>query len=187
MFEISFPAAVSAFTAVWALTRIAVWIRQRRIDWKRESVLLLMYLVLAVMIRFVLFPRDLADGHVQGLVFDASEVLSPRMNLIPFIHLFRYGNIRDLLWNVAGNVAMFIPVGIVLPVAYRKLDSLGKVTLAGAFLSLCIEIVQLPFPSRASDIDDLILNTLGAAAGYGIYAVFRYFRRTQPEQTERKR
>ena len=43
-----------------------------------------------------------------------------------------------------------------------------KTVAAGALISLCIEILQLPFPSRASDIDDLILNTLGTAVGYGI-------------------
>jgi len=40
---------------------------------------------------------------------------------------------------------------------------------AGFGCSLCIELSQLPFSSRVSDIDDLILNTLGFALGYGIY------------------
>ena len=47
---------------------------------------------------------------------------------------------------------------------------------AGAGISLCIEILQLPFAVRASDIDDLILNTAGVMAGYGIYALFRHIR-----------
>ena len=93
-----------------------------------------------------------------------------RVNLIPLVHLFDYDNSRDFVWNTVGNVTMFIPTGIVLPVVYKKLNSFGKVVAAGAFISLCIEILQLPFASRASDIDDLILNTLGVIAGYGIYA-----------------
>ena len=68
---------------------------------------------------------------------------------------------------------MFIPSGIVLPVVYKKLDNFGKVVAAGAFISFCIEILQLPFASRASDIDDLIMNTLGVVIGYGIYAAAR--------------
>ena len=68
---------------------------------------------------------------------------------------------------------MFIPSGIVLPIVYRKLDRLGKVVAAGAFISFCIEVLQLPFRSRVSDVDDLILNTLGVAIGYGIYALVR--------------
>jgi glycopeptide antibiotics resistance protein len=57
-----------------------------------------------------------------------------------------------------------------LPIAYRQLNSFSRVVAAGAFISLCIEVIQLPFPSRASDIDDLIMNTLGVIVGYGIYA-----------------
>ena len=54
MFEISFFAAEAAFTAIWLLIRISIWIRQKSIDWKREAVLALMYINLAVIIRFEL-------------------------------------------------------------------------------------------------------------------------------------
>jgi len=48
-------------------------------------------------------------------------------------------------------------------------------------LSLLIEILQLPFAVRATDIDDLILNTAGCMAGYGIfYAVRGAIRRKNP-------
>ncbi len=48
------------------------------------------------------------------------------------------------------------------------LDRFWKVLLAGAGLSFVIEMMQLLFPGSVSDIDDLILNTAGAAIGYGI-------------------
>ena len=175
MLEISFLAAELVFTAVWLLVRIPIWMEQRRIDWKREAVLVLMYINLAVMIRFAFFPRDLADGHVQPLVFEAAAAFPLRVNPVPLVHLFDYDSVRDIVWNVVGNAAMFAPSGVVLPIVYERLNSFWKVAAAGAFLSLCIEILQLPFPSRASDIDDLILNTLGVAIGYGIYAAFKHF------------
>ena len=52
-----------------------------------------------------------------------------------------------------------------------------KAAAAGAFISLCTEILQLPFPSRASDVDDLILNTLGVVVGYGIFAAVKWIRK----------
>ena len=177
MVEISFNELECFFTAIWLLCRIIVWIRQRRINWKREAVLLLMYINLAVIIRFVFFPRDLVDGRVQPLIFEAAAVFPLRMNLIPLVHLFDYDNIRDIIWNVVGNAAMFIPSGILLPILYRQLNSFWKVAAAGAFISLCTETLQLPFPSRASDIDDLILNTIGVAVGYGIYAACKCLKR----------
>ena len=172
MTEISFLTTELLFTAVWILLRVITWLRQGRIDWKREAVLLLMYVNLAVIIRFVFFPKALVNGHVQPLVFDPAAAFPPRVNLVPFRHLFDYDNIRDLVWNVVGNTAMFIPSGIILPLVYPKLNSFGKVLAAGAFLSLCTELLQLPFASRATDLDDLILNTLGVAIGYGIYRAF---------------
>ena len=176
MVNISFLSAELAFTAVWSLTRFMVWRRQRQIRWKREAALLLMYSNLAVIIRFVFFPRTLVNGHVQPLVFDRATAFPFRLNLVPFVFLFDYDNVRDIIWNIVGNMAMLIPSGIVLPVVYKKLNSFWKVVAAGAFISLCIELLQLPFPSRATDVDDLILNTLGVAVGYGIYAAFKHLK-----------
>ena len=96
-----------------------------------------------------------------------------RINVRPLVFLFDYDNIRDIVWNVAGNSTMFIPTGIILPVLYKRLNTFWKVVAAGALISLCIEILQLPFASRASDVDDLILNTLGVAVGYGIYVAIK--------------
>ena len=173
MIEISFPFLEIVLTAIWLVLRAAVWIRNRRIDWKREALLLLMYVNLAVLIRITFFPMARADGHVQPLVFDAASALPFRVNPIPLVHLFDYDSRRDLLLHVIGNAAVFIPTGIVLPIVYRRLDTFWKVLAAGAGLSLCIEILQLPFSVRASDIDDLLLNSLGVVIGYCIYALVR--------------
>lgn len=173
MWEISFIELECFFTAVWLLCRIIVWIRQRRINWKREALLLLMYINLAVIIRFTFFPMSRLDGKVQPLIYVAATAFPFRINLIPFVNLFDYDNRKDLLLNVIGNTAMFIPSGIVLPIIYRELNNFWKVIAAGAMISLCIEIIQLPFSVRASDVDDLILNVLGVAIGYGIYAAVK--------------
>ncbi len=177
MFEVSFLTAELIFTLIWIIVRIVVWIRQKRIDWKREATLLLMYINLAVIIRFVFFPKAMVNGHVQPLVYDPAAVFPFRMNLFPLVHLLEYNSARDIVWNIVGNVTMFIPSGIILPVVYKNLNRFEKVVAAGAFISLCIEILQLPFASRASDIDDLILNTLGVLVGYGIYAFIRQLKR----------
>ena len=173
MLKISFIALELLFTAVWLLCRIVVWIKHQHIDWKREAVLLLMYINLAVIIRFTFFPMSRVNGRIQPLVFDASKVFPLWLNLIPFVELLDYSNKRDLLLNNIGNTAMFIPSGIILPIIYKKLNSFWKVVAAGAMISLCIEILQLPFSGRASDVDDLILNTAGVMIGYGIYALVR--------------
>ena len=169
MTEISLLQAELLFALIWLVCRVVIWVRQRRIDWKREAVLLLMYVNLAVILRFVFFPMSRMNGKVQPLRLDASKIFPFKLNLIPFVHLLEYDNKKDLLLNVIGNTAMFIPSGIVLPIIYKKLNSFRKIIGVGALISFCIEILQLPFFERATDVDDLLLNTFGAAIGCLIY------------------
>ena len=177
MVKIPFLFLELVFTAIWLIIRIAVWIKKKHIDWKREAFLLLIYINFSVIIRFTFFPMSKVDGRIQPLIFDIATAFPFRVNLIPFVNLFDYDNKRDLLLNVIGNVAMFIPSGIVLPIVYKRLDTFGRVLVAGAGISLCIEIIQLPFRVRATDIDDLVLNTVGVIVGYGLYSLIQCVRR----------
>ena len=89
------------------------------------------------------------------------------------LNLFDYDIFSEALINFIGNTAMFIPLGIVWPAVFKELDTPLKNLAAGAGFSLLIEILQLPFFDRVSDIDDLLLNTLGFATGYGIYRLVK--------------
>ena len=177
MVEIPFLFLEGAFTAIWLIIRIAVWMKQKKIDWKREIVLLLMYINLAVILRFTFFPMSKVDGHIQALVLDTAAVFPFRVNLIPLVNLFDYDSKRDLLLNVIGNAAMFVPSGIVLPIVYKGLNTHRKVISAGIGISLCIEILQLPFYDRVSDIDDLLLNSFGFLIGYLLYLTAKRLRK----------
>ncbi len=184
MIEISFLFGELLYTVIWLIVRIVIWLSRKRIDWKKEALLLLMYVNLAVIIRMVFFPMARVDGKVQPLIFEASKVFPFRVNLIPFIHLFEFDSTKDLLLNIIGNCCMFIPSGIVLPICYRELDRFWKVVGTGILISLSIEILQLPFAVRASDVDDLLLNTIGVAIGYGIFSLFT---KNKTKRTRQKR
>ena len=79
--------------------------------------------------------------------------------------------------NLAGNVIGFLPFGFFLPILSRRLRNGVLVTMSGFGLSLLVESIQLIFKVGCFDVDDMILNTLGAALGYGIYAVCDKIRR----------
>ena len=83
MVEIPFLFLEGVFTAIWLIIRIAVWMKQKKIDRKREIVLLLTYINLAVILRFTFFPMSKVDGHIQPLVLDTAAVFPFRVNLIP--------------------------------------------------------------------------------------------------------
>ena len=87
--------------------------------------------------------------------------------------MFDYEIINEALLNFVGNTLMFVPVGIVFPIVYKNLNTHIKVIVAGVGFSLIIEILQLPFYDRVSDIDDLILNSSGYIFGYFSYLLVK--------------
>ena len=177
MIGISYSSVMVGITVLWILVRGMVCLRQRKYSLKRELQLLLVYICVVVVTRFTFFPFSKVDGQVQPLLFDASRIFPPRINLLPVVYLFDYPIFREALINFIGNTAMFIPLGIVWPSVFKKLDTHGKVIAAGVGYSLLIEIFQLPFFDRVSDIDDLLLNSLGFLMGYGIYLLVRTLKR----------
>ena len=66
--------------------------------------------------------------------------------------------------EILANVALFVPVGLLLPFAWPRLR-LWQVTLAGGLLSVVIESVQGLMPSRFPTLSDVIANTTGTFLG----------------------
>lgn len=173
MIYITFPVLYAAITGIWLLVRVICWLRKKAIHWKRELQLMLVYISIVVVARFTCFPFEMVDGKLQPLVLDTANIFSFRINLVPFVSLFDYPEFRSALLNLIGNTTMFIPIGVIWPIVYQKLDSPAKVITAGIGFSLCIELLQLPFYDRVTDIDDLILNSIGYLIGYGLYALVK--------------
>ncbi len=79
-----------------------------------------------------------------------------------------------LMVDVVGNVLLFLPIGFTFagaaPAVGRGRRFLVGV-VAAALLSAGIEVVQLNLASRATDVDDVLFNTLGAMLGAWLLAV----------------
>ena len=167
MFEITFLELCIFTTIIWILSRALVALKTKTFAPRRELQLILVYVCIIVISRIVYFPWHHINGHIDTLKFDAAKILPLKKNLIPCVHL---SDIYDgWQMNIIGNITMFIPVGIIWPACFKQLNSIWKTILAGAGFSLLIEITQLPFYDRCSDIDDLLLNTTGVAIGALIY------------------
>ena len=69
------------------------------------------------------------------------------------------------LAQIAGNVALFVPLGWLLPMTWAYLRSPRRIVLVGAACSLLIEVAQVAIPGRTPAVDDILLNTLGALLG----------------------
>ena len=172
MIQIPYKLTISVIWMLWLIIRM-VCNRNKKVNWKREAQLMLVYICIVVIVRFTFFPFGKIDGKIQPLLFYPDNWFPFRINLRPFVYLFDYPTLREILLNFIGNYAMFIPVGVVWPYVFKELDKPWKAVLAGVAFSLVIEILQLPFYDRVSDIDDLILNSLGYFTGYGIYLLIK--------------
>ena len=177
MIQIPYSGTVLLITCLWIFARAFWWFREKKFSLKREAELILVYICLVVVTRFTFFPFSKVNGQVQPLLFDSANVFPPRINLVPIVYLMDYEIRREALINVIGNTAMFVPLGIIWPSVFRKLDTPAKVIFAGVGLSAFIEILQLPFFDRVSDIDDFLLNSLGYLVGYGIYLIVKKARK----------
>lgn len=173
MISISYGQMLAFISLLWVLVRAAVYKKEGSFHWKRELQLLLVYICLIVVARFTFFPFGKVDGKIQPLLFDAARIFPLWINLRPIVYLLDYPEFREVMINLVGNTAMFLPLGIVWPTVFPKLDTHGKRIAAGFGFSLVIEILQLPFFDRCSDVDDLILNTLGYLMGYGIWLLVK--------------
>ncbi|MCR5217581.1 VanZ family protein [Treponema sp.] len=149
------------------MLRVFVCFREKTFSVKRELLLLLVPLCIIVIARCVYFPMRHVNGHIGTLNIDFDKIFPVRYNLIPFVRLFDVYDGWQL--NIIGNIVIFIPVGIVWPLSFKKLNSLPKVCLAGFLYTLLIEISQILSYERCSDVDDMILNTAGVFIGAGIY------------------
>ena len=85
------------------------------------------------------------------------------------------------LSNIGGNIILFMPFGFFLPLLWRNYRSGHKIAIAGMCLSTMIEISQL-FIHRGTDVDDVILNTIGTCVGY---LVFKGVQKSLPTLAEK--
>mgnify|MGYP003298768500 CR=1 FL=1 len=173
MVKIYYWPVVVLITVLWLLVRFVVNVQQGHVSWKRELQLILVYICIVVVTRFTFFPFEKVNGQIQPLLFDSERIFPPWTNFEPFVHLFHYPETRIAWLNLIGNYTMFIPLGIVWPSVFRQLDTHRKVLAAGVGYSLLIEFMQLFFYTRNTDIDDLILNSLGYLTGYVLYLLVK--------------
>lgn len=127
------------------------------------------------LIQLTLFDSDYGRSGLN--IFDWSkenlEVYLENNNLIPFktISLYISRQDRVAIINLLGNLIAFAPMGIFLPLLFKKQNKLKNFILTNIAIILAIESLQFLSLSGHFDIDDLILNLLGALIIYGLFKV----------------
>ncbi len=134
------------------------------------------FIVYAAVMAWLLFGQRIGYPRIGY-----SEFFAKNINPVPFATVTRFAAVLNhsksrhavmhAFVNLAGNVVMFIPLGMLLPILWRRWRKGWKCMLLCAAVIISIELIQLFAMLGTCDIDDLILNLLGAAIGYSMFAL----------------
>ena len=141
-----------------------------------------------IVIKFVLLknPDDLKSHFADKYSAELLQQNISQGNYLPFYTVPFYFNGTDKLRytkeNLVGNIVLFFPFGILLPLLFRNLRSFSKIVAITFVISLCLELIQLFAILGNFDVDDLLLNVLGASLGFGTYILIRELIMLPPAQ-----
>lgn len=151
---------------------------------KIKRIISILFVIYLAILFFILFLYGARTGNQFHLEIFAKEHFD-MVNYIPFatINTF-FERLRDnslnsdiIIRNIAANFMMFIPMGMALPVLFEKtFDKWWKILLFVVVLVLLLEIIQFITFCGSADVDDMILNTIGAMIGYGVIQI-KYIRK----------
>lgn len=102
-------------------------------------------------------------GSIWDIGRYESIIRTEEINFIPFS--------SEGMMTYILNIIMFMPLGFLLPFIWKNMRKLKTVILISLVYSFSIEICQL-FNRRNSDVDDLLMNVVGAIIGFFIYKAF---------------
>jgi glycopeptide antibiotics resistance protein len=103
-------------------------------------------------------------------IFRETTLSEREVNLTLFqdlINVYKTRTTWQFIRLFVGNIVWFVPWGFLIPMIYK--NNKFFVFLSGFAFSLAIEILQFALKKGLFEIDDLILNTMGAIIGYFLY------------------
>ena len=107
-----------------------------------------------------------------GGLFQLERVWGGSVNLKPFhtirsyLRFYRSTGSPVSVMNLLGNVVIMVPLGMLLPILFRTMRHFWTCLPLCALTAVGVEWLQWATATGAADVDDSILNFLGAALGY---------------------
>ncbi|MDE6607643.1 MAG: VanZ family protein [Lachnospiraceae bacterium] len=146
----------------------------RLTDKRKRQILFAVYIIFVLKVIIFKYSYE----HLQSIMDTWSkEVILEGLDSANFT-LFRtinmyivYADRLNSFENLAGNVVVFMPLGMFLPWIWRRFRNFADTFLAAFLFSLSIEIFQLFSAFGAFDVDDILLNCAGSIIGYLIYMI----------------
>lgn len=155
---------LTLFIAIMVILRLTkIFINHERFIFYKEFYNLLFVIYLLLLYYLLLSTENASSG----------------LNLTPFKEITRYPlGSTQFFFNVIGNIVLFLPFGFFIS-DFIKAKKTHQILIVSTLISLTAELIQFKI-GRAFDIDDIILNVIGAILGFLCYKLLRNAKRKLP-------
>lgn len=155
---------------LWFIYRFISHKKYNKINILREVFINFFFIYFLIVIYFTFFKGGILHLDLQ---------MRSYANIIPLLETIKmfqdnFMGLGNSLYNVIGNILLFIPFGFAIPLLFKNHNKLFKVTLYGFIASFSIELLQYLTCTNFTDIDDVIFNTLGALVGFLTFNIFMF-------------
>lgn len=152
---------------------------KRNIAFFTPMVLYMVFIVVFLVTRFLLVALITKNPSL------ASQYLPRQYNLVPFQTVMRYLNNKGQ-WNsldVVGNILLLVPMGIYIHALFKK-KRFWKSALMALLMIVLIESAQFILATGSFDIDDIIMNFIGALIGILTFQLIYQLCKKDSEQSK---
>lgn len=147
---------------------------------KRIKIVFFIYMAVVVKVIIFKYPwedlRAIMDTWEKGVILEGLDTAN--FTLFKTIKMYiDYSYMLNSFENLVGNVVVFIPFGFLLPYIQVRCRKFPVLILNAFIFVLGIEVFQLFSAFGAFDVDDILLNCVGASLGWVIYVKWEDIRR----------
>jgi glycopeptide antibiotics resistance protein len=170
-FFVTLGSAMAAVLALPAAAGVLLHARRTRLPRGALTARLLLILVLAVLLVYTLpywNSTGSAPPDVQKWNLVPGRTIAMQLHALDF-------DTPAMVQQLGGNVLFFVPIGLLLPIGWRRARTFIVTVLVGLSMTVAIELAQLvmtytlPVWPRWADVDDVFLNVLGVIMGWTVW------------------
>ena len=155
---------------------------------RRWHVIFFVYLLIVIRLIIFKYPISqlaaIAKGWEKGVVLEG--LAHANFTLFKTIRMYiDYAYKLNSFENLVGNVVVFIPFGFMIPFVMKGGRNFWVMLLNALLFVMGLEIFQLFTGFGAFDVDDILLNCLGAVIGYILFLSWEYISGAKGQSNKR--
>ena len=155
--------SVLIFLALCVITVLLY--KSKKIDKLQRNAAIILSLYVVILLYFTVIGRYSHEEYENRIYFYYSYRR--------LIEHYDTQSMRQILLNIA----MFVPVGFMLPMVFNSKGKYLKAIVVSILLIIVIEFLQMLTKTGSCEVDDIINNLIGALLGIALYHMaFKLFK-----------